>query len=330
MDIYCREHPNGLISGLSNAQYHNGPGLSSTAIKLMGESPLAFWDSYINPDREPRPEKHCFAVGDGTHKLVLEPGTFEKTYFVGFDKSAHPEALDTGDQLKAACRELGLMVSGTKNDLAERLITEGDMPPAKIMLMLEREHLKSKGDRIEIAAQDYKHMMGMLRAIDNDDLARSLLNGADTEESYFWHDQDGVLRKIRTDLTTSDYAYIGDLKTTDDVSEEAFLYTAERLGYLESAAWYLDTLQGLYGSDAPAGFFWIAVQKRRPYDVAVHIMSEDQLHLGRLQYQQHKRRLIECFQQNKWPGVANGQPIISKLSYRGRQQLDLLEGRAVL
>lgn len=329
MDIYCPGHQNGLIAGLTNAQYHGGPGLSSTAIKLMGDSPLAFWDAYINPEREPQEFKHCFAVGDGTHKLVLEPGTFEQTYFVGFDKSAHPKALDTGDQLKAACKELGLMVSGTKADLAERLVVEGGVSPDTIMLMLERKHLESKGDRIEIPSQDYKSMIGMLRAIERDELARNLLSGAETEESYFWHDEDGILRKIRTDLTTADYAFIGDLKTTDDVSDEGFRRTIMRLGYHISAAWYLDTLQGLYGSDAPTGFFWLAAQKKRPFDVAVHIASEGQLRLGRLQYQAYKRRLIECFEANHWPGVADGQPINSDLTSWGRHQLDLLEGRAV-
>ena len=88
------EHPLGLIAGMDNQAYHSAPGLSSTQLKTMGQSPLAYWDAYINPDREPREYKHCFAVGDGTHKLVLEPGTFEQTYAVGFDKSAHPGALE--------------------------------------------------------------------------------------------------------------------------------------------------------------------------------------------------------------------------------------------
>lgn len=330
MDIYNRTHPEGLLVDLSNEQYHSGPGLSSTAIKLIGTSPLAFWDAYINPQREPQEFKHCFAVGDGTHKLVLEPGTFEKTYFVGFDKSAYPNALDTGDQLKAACKERGLMVSGTKSDLAERLVEEGGMSPDKIMLLLERQHLQSKGDRIEIPSQDYKSMLGMLRAIDRDPHASGLLAGADTEQSYFWRDQNGVLRKCRTDLTTADYAYVGDLKTTDDVSDEGFRRTVSRLGYHISAAWYLDLLKGLYGSDAPDGFFWIAVQKKRPHDVAVHIASEEQLRLGRLLYRQYLARLRVCLENDYWPGASGGEIIMSGLTSWDRHQLDILEGRAAL
>ena len=62
------------IVALTNAEYHAGPGVSKSALDAIAVSPLNFWDQYLNPEREPREDKHCFAVGDGTHKLVLEPG----------------------------------------------------------------------------------------------------------------------------------------------------------------------------------------------------------------------------------------------------------------
>lgn len=335
-----REHPVGLIAGMTNEQYHSAPGLSSTQIKKMAV-PLEYWDAYINPDREPREYKHCFAVGDGTHKLVLEPGTFEQTYAVGFDKSAHPGALDSGDDLKKACSEAGLMVSGTKRAMAQRLVDEADYQRSKIMLFLEEDHNATMAGKIAIPAKDYKNMLGMLRAIERDPGASGLLAGAECEQSFFWRDEewlvpdsDGVLtpmlRKIRTDLITGDGAFICDVKTTDDVSKAGFGRTIANFGYHISAAWYLDVLRGLYGNDAPQGFAFIAVQKTRPFDVAVHYLTDMQIELGRLLYRKYLARLIRCLGTGIWPGVANGEFIEAELPAWEMRKLDLLEGEALV
>ena len=318
-------HSLGLVE-LSNEQYHSAPGLSSSQIKVIGQSPLAYWDAYINPDREPREYKHCFAVGDGTHKLVLEPGTFEHTYAVGFDKSAHPGALDSGDDLKKACSERGLAISGTKRTLADRLVSEGDYDRSKIALFLEEEHNKTMAGKIAIPSKDYKNMLGMLRSINNDQLASGLLAGAETEQSFFWRnesdefmlrDDDGVLtpvlRKCRTDLITANGEFIVDVKTTDDVSKVGFGRTISNFGYHVSAAWYLDVLAGLYGDEAPQGFAFIAVQKTRPFDVAVHYLTDRQIQLGRMIYRKYLARLVLAINENRWPGVADGEFIEAEL-----------------
>lgn len=338
------DHALGLIADMDNAAYHAAPGLSSTQLKVIGQSPLAYWDAYINPDREPREYKHCFAVGDGTHKLVLEPGTFEQTYAVGFDKSAFPSALDTVADLKKACSERGLMVSGSKPELAERLITEGGMKPEQIVLMLERQHAETMKGRIPIPAKDYKNMLGMLSAIERDKGASGLLAGAECEQSFFWrddedgefllHDEDGVLtpvlRKCRTDIITGNGEFIVDVKTTDDVSKAGFGRTIANLGYHISAAWYLDVLYGLYGDEAPQGFAFIAVQKTRPFDVAVHYLTDQQIHLGRLIYRKYLRRLVRAMNENRWPGVADGEFIEAELPVWEMRKLELLEGEALL
>jgi len=302
----------GLVSQ-SNEAYHSGPGISSTRLHAIAVSPLNYWDQYVNPAREPREYKHCFAVGDGTHKLVLEPGTFEHTYAVGFDKTAYPDALNTADDMKKVLTENGLMISGAKPELARRLVEEAGYPREKIMMFLEEEHRRSIAGKIEMPASDYKNMMGMLRAVNNHHTAGSLLLGAETEQAFYWTDHNGVLRKCRTDAITGNGQWVVDLKTTDDVSEAGFGRTIAQRRYHVSGAWYLDVLAGLYGIDAPRGFAFIAAQKTRPYDVAVHYLTADQLALGRQLYQRDLARLIECERTNTWPGVDGGNVIEAKL-----------------
>lgn len=324
------DHPVGLMPDMDNRAYHSAPGLSSTQLKVIGTSPLAYWDAYINPDREPREDKHCFAVGDGTHKLVLEPGTFEQTYAVGFDKTQHAGALDTGDDLKKACAEAGLMVSGTKRALAQRLVDEAGYPREKIMLFLEEQHNKTMAGKIAISATAYKSMSGMLRAVSNDPLASNLLAGGECEQSFFWRDHAGILRKCRTDLITANGEFVIDLKTTDDVSRPGFGRTIANFGYHVSAAWYLDVLAGLYGDDAPQGFAFIAVQKTRPFDVAVHYLTGEQIRLGRAIYRKYLSTLMRCMESGTWPGVANGEFVEAELPAWEMRKLEYLLGEALL
>lgn len=312
--------PHGLVE-CTNAEYHSGPGISKSQLDAIAISPLNYWDKYINPNREPEEYKHCFAVGDGTHKLVLEPGTFEKTYAVGFDKSAHPNALDTVADMKKALQEENLLTSGAKPELAERLLVEAEYPRERIMLYLEQDHRRTMHGRIPIAAKDYKDMMNMLRAVHRDPWAGGLLSSGTAEQSFYVTDADGILRKCRTDWITDNGEWVVDLKTTDDVSLEGFGTTIARRRYEVQAAWYLDILQMLYGRDAPRGFAFVAAQKTRPYDVAVHYLTQDQIDLGRQDYTRDLNRLRECMRNESWPGAANGDLLQAKLpAWRMRQQ----------
>lgn len=313
------DHPTGLIE-MTNHEYHSGPGISKSMLDAVAVSELNYWDQYVNPHREPEDEKHCFIVGDGTHKLVLEPGTFEQTYAVGFDKSAYPDALDTIADLKKALSDLGEMVSGSKPDLVERL-QQAD-PKAQIMAVLAAEHTQRIAGKTEIPAIDYKNMLSMLAAVQRDPVAGPLLKGAKTEQSFFVYDDVTVidndtgevitvrvLKKCRTDAITANGLLVVDLKTTDDVSEAGFGTTIARRRYHVQAAWYLDILRKLYGRDAPQYWAFVAAQKTRPFDVAVHYLTDDEIEVGRRIYQQDLARLVLAQQRDYWPGVARGQPI---------------------
>ncbi len=324
----------GLIDDMSNADYHAAPGISKSQLDAIapevGGSPLNYWDQHVNPDREPREEKHCFAVGSGTHTLVLEPHDFERTYGVGFDKNAHPDALDTGADLRKEIDARGLIKSGTKPELVQRLIDDG-FSPERIMMVLEKRHNDTIKGRIPISAADYKDMSGMLRGVSNHHTAAGLIAGAFIEQSYFvsvsiaqvlgphyvpeihGHPDDEVLLKIRPDLITANGRIMPDLKTTEDVSENGFGRTIAQRRYHVQGAWYLDAMAFLYGDDAPETFCFIAAQKRRPYDVAVHWLNELHIARGRDLYQRDLARIIACRRVDFWPGADNGRLIEAAL-----------------
>lgn len=318
-DVLVADHPQGLVE-CSNEEYHSGPGLSKSQLDLISVSPLAFWDACINPTREPREEKHCFAVGSGTHALVLEPGEFEKQFDVGFDKSKYPGALATADDLKQALRDRNELVTGAKPELIRRLL-EID-PSVQILAELERQHNETLRGKTLIPGADYKNMLSMLRAVNQHHTAAGLLYRASVEQSFYVVDGNGVLRKCRTDAITYDGHYVLDLKTTDDVSEEGFGRTIAQRRYQVQAAWYLDILRMLYGDDAPRAFAFIAVQKTRPFDVAVHFLEEDDIAAGRRLYQQDLARFIECSRTDYWPGADGGKIITARLPGWAMYQAD--------
>lgn len=303
--LYDDSHPTGLLE-LTNEQYHSGPGLSKSKLDAIAVSPLNFWDQFVSPDREPREEKHCFRFGSGAHSLTLEPDQFDAEFAIGFDKSAHPEALDSTADLKEALKENGLKVSGTKPELIARLKEAGynDKP---IMADLEAAHIKTMGNREALTAIDYKHLRKMVEAISGHHTASGLIKDCKVEQSFYWRDALGVLRKCRPDIVTADGKWLVDLKTTDDVSQHGFGSTIVKRRYEVQAAWYLDILHALYGSDAPTGFAFIAIQKNRPYDCAVHYLEEWQIERGRRLYQRDLEVLRDCFEYDCWFGADNGE-----------------------
>lgn len=296
----------GLVEN-TNEEYHSGPGISKSMLDSISISPLNFWDQYINPDREEREFKRAFAFGDGTHKIVLEPGTFEESYIVGFDKTAYPDALNTADDMKQALSKRNAMTGGSKPELARRLVEEEGFSRSDILMYLEEDHKASYGNKQEIPASDYKDIMAMLKNINSHHTAAGLLKDASVEQSFYWTDQAGILRKCRTDAISACGRFVLDLKTTDfDVSAAGFGRTVMQRRYHVQAAWYLDVLRGLYGAGAPQTFVFIVAQKKRPYDVSVQFLSAEQVEVGRILYQNDYERLIQCQQADYWPGADGG------------------------
>lgn len=68
---------------LSNAEYHSGPGVSNSGLKLIGDkTPFHFWGRYLAPNREHGKSTAPQMIGTATHAAALEPARFEDSYVV--------------------------------------------------------------------------------------------------------------------------------------------------------------------------------------------------------------------------------------------------------
>lgn len=143
--------------------------------------------------------------------------------------------------------------------------------------------------------------------------ARLLLQGKGLNEVVsVWRDPvTGLLCKSRYDRMTAlnGWSVIVDLKTAADASRRAFERSIAYYGYAEQAAFYLDGANALAPRERK--FIFIAVEKVRPYAVAVYELDEDAVQLGRDDYQRHLRTYAECVATGQWPGYPDGIDLIS-------------------
>lgn len=147
---------------------------------------------------------------------------------------------------------------------------------------------------------EYELALRMQDAVHSHSGARDLLRGGDAELSVFWTDPN-TRRDCKSRLDYVSGKAIVDLKTCADIGPYKFGAAAARYGYDLQAAFYADAWFSQTLSSLP--FFFVCVEKKPPFDVAVYEVPEDVLIRGRYKYQSAIQRLVECEKANLWPGA---------------------------
>ena len=123
----------GVYGGIGNEEYHKGPGLSSSDLKLLARSPL----HYKTAKASPHEETDAMRLGTAVHCAILEPERIDTEYVVapeGSDrrtktgKAQWAELEATGKTILS--REEARIVQGIsesvrKHPTASRLFTGG-------------------------------------------------------------------------------------------------------------------------------------------------------------------------------------------------------------
>jgi hypothetical protein len=152
------------IYNLSAEDYHQGPGISRSALMAFKRSPYHYCYKYLNPDYITEQETACQALGNALHTYVLEPDEFEKRYFVmpKFNKVTK-DGIERWQKIKS---ELG-----------------------------KKETL---------SVHQYQTLQHMVASLKKNKLATQLIEKAKIEQSLYWTDPDtGILCKCRPDILRS-------------------------------------------------------------------------------------------------------------------------------
>jgi len=132
-----------------------------------------------------------------------------------------------------------------------------------------------------------------------------LIESGDPEVSFFHMDLQGRIRKARSDWVgdIGDMSAVIDLKTTWDLSDRHLEKTMWDRLYHVQAAWYLDVVGAVNGSE-PQCFAIIWVKTKPPIDMRLTIVSKDAIELGRKSYQTALDQLSLAQDQDYFPGYS--------------------------
>ncbi|HEX3884783.1 MAG TPA: PD-(D/E)XK nuclease-like domain-containing protein [Stellaceae bacterium] len=135
----------------------------------------------------------------------------------------------------------------------------------------------------------------------NEYVAR-LLDGADTEISYFW-DAGGVGGKARADLVTKDCSAIGDLKASASASPLFFQRRAFNAGHFLRTPWYVDGWEASTGKRAE--YWYIVVGCEEPHLVSVLQLDQKAVEWGRMMIRRSLDLFRRCRDRGVWPGYCD-------------------------
>lgn len=103
--------------------------------------------------------------------------------------------------------------------------------------------------------------------------------GGLTEASFFWKDKYDIDCKCRPDYISSDFSYMIDLKTTADASPRGFKSSVIKFNYAVQAQFYLRGIEKST-NQKPSKFYFIAIEKTKPYHVEVYDLDETWLSIS--------------------------------------------------
>lgn len=315
-------HLAGVYSGISNADYHGGPGISKSGLDVIRKSPAHFKQSRAEGYKEPTPSQR---LGTLVHALILEPETFWDEYAMPF---VSPEgALSTNDEIKARLKLAGEKVSGNKSDLIERLRAVD--PTAVFLDDAKAAYAAEVGDKEIITAEELEKVEAIRDSVMSHPKAGKLLSPDEgvAELSCYWTDPlTGVLCRCRPDFWRHD-GIIVDLKTARDASPDGFEQSIEGWRYYVQDPFYQDGVsaaveQGVneMNMPSPKAFVFVAVETVAPYAVAVYFLEAFDRDIGRREYQEDLATYAECLGSDSWPGYSDKIEPIGLPAWRRRQE----------
>jgi len=303
------EHKLGVFPGLTNEQYHTGPGVSKSSLDAIRKSPAHFKHSRTAERKGPTPAQR---IGTMFHTIVLEPETFWDCYAKPF--IAPDGALSTTADIIARLKEVDetLKTTGTKPALTERL---REVDPTAIFLdEAKAAHAASVGEKEIITSEELAKVEAMRDAVMSHPIAGKLFapGSGVAELSCYWIDgETGTLCRCRPDWWRHD-GLIVDLKSALDASPEGFPKSVAGWRYFVQDPFYQDgTAQAIeqgenpLGMKTPTAFIFVACEPVAPYPVGVYVVDQEGRELGRMKYREDLDTLAECIETDNWPAYSD-------------------------
>lgn len=257
----------GLHEGISNYDYHGGPGVSSTELKHELACSELF-HAYDTGEVVFEGTRQT-AIGTAVHALTLEPFDFDK--LIAFiPKNCQGNAKNAKENKKE------FMLANRGKDFVN---------------IQEYDHIRHMRD----ALMKHPESGDLLRAENRQNEISGYYLDWDEETKQGTH----MLCKYRPDLRLP--WCLGDVKSTNDASKSKFSRTIGDFRYDVSAAHYLEGERILTAADHNR-FFFLAVESKPPYLVAVYWLNDAGLKTGHYGRRKALESIKACRKAQKWPG----------------------------
>lgn len=283
----------GVYPDISHTLYHKWPAASNSRLSKIRQSP-AHLKAYIE---EPF-DTAALAFGRALHVALLEPDDFTRRYVVA-------ERCTAIQKNKERCANPGTSYIG--GEWFCGVHGKGIGPNTAYATVLPHA--------------DWMMILRMRDSVYAHPKAKRLLTGKGMNElSALWNDEkNGLLCKARFDRCSPEFGALVDIKTTVNASRDAFERAIYNYGYHRQGAHYLT---GAKATGLQAGHFVnIAVEKERPYAVAVYRLDEAALEAGLVTLRPLLDRYKQCIDTDTWPGYSDQIEDIAIPAY-GFQQAD--------
>lgn len=262
--------------------------LSSGLIATMFDRcpKAAWWDSWLNPDREQREFSKVADMGTLIHELVLEQSA--NTIKV-IDPEQHPS-------------KTGSVPKGWTNDAIRKA----------------RDDAKAAG-LIPILPEDFKDAQAIAELVK--DFIYSMKGGTDVEcmvydafadgysESTLLFDVNGVACRARPDRLATSNNVVVDIKTTSASAEPSTW--ARMNGYTQAhadvtTALYRRGVQSVFGLDREPRYVFLVVETVAPYLCSLVECDATALAVGEAKVERATRLWKQCTDTNTWPAYPQG------------------------
>ena len=257
----------GFFQGISNQDYHDGPGISSSELKYCLKA-MALYEAYKRGVVSFE-ETEAMRLGTAVHKMVLE-------------------AYDFGNEI-VVHKKFG---RGAKEQAAKVEFYKEN--PGKTVITPEQyEHCR--------------HMTDSLLALDEIQLIMKVgqpeMSGYYIDKGDEFNRGTGMLCKYRPDWTHP--KLLLDVKTTLDISAPAFARTMHRLSYHVSAAHYLAGHKEATGKELDT-FVFACVEPDPPYLACLYRLNLESLELGIEQRRAALNGILHGRETDEYPLYNNG------------------------
>ena len=246
---------------MGEANYHaDKRALSSSGVRKAVKSAATFRDYWTGKIKDEETDAMLF--GRLAHISILEPTRFMEGYKV---------MPDFGDMRSSANR-------------AKRDAWTADQKPGTIV----------------VTEEECTNLTGMLKAItEHEDARMCLTNGTAELAGYYRDDETGLLCRFKPDFFSFDGRRLADIKTTKDC--DAWFFGKDTLNrlYHVQLAMYCEGLKALTGVEVKFPTL-IAVEKKPPYEVAVYVLDDAAMELGRALYRRALRRIKLAIDSGVW------------------------------